>query len=840
MPFKKLIISIFALAIIIPQNILCQKLKSDDNRPNILIVTIDTLRADRVRCYGYEKINTAVMDQLSHEGVLFEDVSCAVPLTLPSHASIFTALYPFSHGMRHNQSFIKTWNKPTLAEILRQQGYKTAAFLASSILDSQFGLDHGFEFYDDAFAISLGQIREAFAEKSASTVAKSALDWLQQNKEGKFFLWIHFFDPHDPYVPPEPFKSQYPENPYDGEVAYTDSVLGEVFAKLKEWQLYRNTLIIVTSDHGEGLGDHKEVGHGYFIYESTLRVPLIFFWQGKIPSNKRIKVPVRLIDIMPTVLDLLDIPLKVAIDGKSFKSLILGKERNKYNPRGESSYFESYYARLILNWSELRGLREGNWKYIDAPKPELYNLASDPEELKNLYQTNKHIAQNLKAKLEHIAGGEKAALAKPEQTPDPKLLAKLESLGYLGSVHPKASESGAGNRPDPKDKIDLWNEIFNSIELRRMRRYPEAIKSFQQLLREEPENFMIMENLGKCYYLATEYDKALKLYQDVSIIRLKQYGEENTDNALTYNNIGVIYNIKGVYSKALEFHQKALKIRLNLLGEEHPDTATSYNNIGLAYKSVGEYDKALRFYQRALQIELKIYGDEHPSIATCYGNIGEIYTKKGEYNEALELQQKALQILLNVYGEKHHYTATAYNNIGGVYSSTGNSEKALQFFQKALDIRLKFYGEDHPDTATSYNNIGEIYYRKGEYDKCLHFHQKALKILLNVYGEQHPNTATTYNNLGLVYQKKAEYNKALEFFQKDLKICSKLFGEEHPSTATSYNNISFVYISMGNYQKALTYAEKAFGIYEKFLGSSHPYTQDTAAVIKFIKERMPE
>jgi arylsulfatase A-like enzyme/Tfp pilus assembly protein PilF len=792
MPFKKLIISIFALALIIPSNTLCRKLKPDDNRPNILIVTIDTLRADRVRCYGYEKINTPIMDQLSREGVLFEDVSCAVPLTLPSHTSIFTGLYPFSHKMRHNLSYIKGWDKLTLAEILRQQGYKTAAFIGSSILDSKFGLEHGFNIYDDNFSDTKDQQWKAYAEKRASTVAKSALDWLQQNKEGKFFLWIHFFDPHEPYIPPEPFKSQYPEKPYDGEVAYADSVLGKVFAKLKEWQLYRNTLIIVTSDHGEGLGEHKERDHGFFIYESTLRVPLIFFWEGNIPRGKRVKVPVRLIDIMPTVLDLLDVPLTTTIDGKSFSSLILGKEGKQYNPRGEPSYAESYYARIILNWSELRGLREGNWKYIDAPKPELYNLTSDPKELRNLYQAKKKIALSLKAELERIASGEKAALAKAEQTPDPKLLAKLESLGYLGTVHPKASESEAGNRPDPKDKIDFWNKIYNSFNLMQMKQTAKAIKGFKQLLSEEPENFMVIENLGKCYYQSREYDKALQLFQQASKIRKKLFGKENPDNAKNYNYIGAIYKIKGQYDKALEFHQRALEVITNYYEEEHSDTAISFKNIGDVYRNMGKYDKALEFYQKALEIMKTLFGDNHPDTASCYNDIGVVYENNNEDTKALMFYEKALKIKQKVYGEEHPDTATSYNNIGGVYYSRGEDEKAMEYYQKALNIRLKVFKEDHPDTSTSYNNIGAVYYSRGEYDKALEFYQKALEIKLKIFGENHPNTASSYNNIGWVYYYKDNYLEALQYLRKSLEIWKKFLGPEHPNTQKVLKSIKFI------------------------------------------------
>jgi len=792
MSYKKIAIFIFALAFFIPQNILCQQPKPEEDRPNVLIVTIDTLRADRVKCYGYEKIETPTMDQLSRQGTLFEDVSCPVPLTLPSHASIFTGLYPFSHRMRYNLSFIKDWDKLTLAEILHQQGYKTAAFLGSSILDSKFGLDRGFDIYNDNFVVTAGQPKDSNAERRASAVAQPALKWLERNKEGKFFLWIHFFDPHTPYVPPEPFKSQYAESPYDGEVAYADSVLGEVFAKLKEWGLYQNTLIIVTSDHGEGLGDHKERDHGFFIYESTLRVPLIFFWQGKIPRDKIVKVPVRLIDILPSVLDLLNIPLKADIDGKSFKSLILGQAGKGYSPQGEPSYAESYYARLILNWSELRGLREGNWKYIEAPKLELYDLSSDPKELKNLFPAKKNIALGLKVKLEQIAGGEKAALSKPEKKPDPELLAKLESLGYIGATHPKATESALIKRPDPKDKIDIWNKMFHSINLMRMKRTAEATENFQQLLRDDPENIMAIENLGKCYYSSAEYDKALQLYQHASRIRLKLYEEENPDNAINYSNIGVIYKIKGLYNKALEFHQKALKIITKYYGEKHSDTAATYNNIADVYYSMGGYDKALESYQKALKIMIMVFGEEHPDTATCYNNIGLSYKSKDDNNKALDFYQKALQIKLKVYGNMHSDTATTYNNIGAVYYGNGEYNKALDFYQKALQIRLKLYKEQHPDTSTSYNNIGAVYYRKGDYNKALEFYQKALQIKLKIYGEQHPNTASSHNNIGWVYYSKGNYKEALEHLKKSLEIWKQFLGPNHPNTQKVLKSIKFI------------------------------------------------
>ncbi|MDP8297299.1 MAG: sulfatase [Candidatus Orphnella occulta] len=351
-------------------------------QPNVLFIIVDTLRSDHLGCYGYQDIKTPNIDGIAKRGTLFENVIASAPLTLPSHASIFTSTFPQFNKVRDNGSYQLPENSITLADRFKENKYNTAAFVSTVVLDKKYGLDKGFDVYDDKMVKSPQKqlIKSMEGERAADKTTAAALEWLEENKEEKFFLWVHYYDPHTVYNPPPPYSEIYKDNLYAGEIAFVDHYIGILLDALKKLGLEDNTIIIFAGDHGEGLGEHQEAQHAVFLYDTTLKVPLIFSYPKKIPQSKVIKEQVRLVDIMPTLLDLVKIKKNKDIQGRSLLKAMRGKARLKAIP----AYSESYYAKFHYNWSELQSWRTEEWKYIRSSEPELFNIQEDPLELNNL------------------------------------------------------------------------------------------------------------------------------------------------------------------------------------------------------------------------------------------------------------------------------------------------------------------------------------------------------------------------------------------------------------------------------------------------------------------------
>jgi arylsulfatase A-like enzyme len=400
---------------------------------NVLLITIDTIRADRVGYSGAE-IETPNLDSLAYGGARFMNAVCQVPLTLPSHASILTGTNPTYHQIKGNGPFYLDEEFTMLPEILKERDYLTAAFVGSYVLDSEFGMSQGFEFYDDDFLTPDFFVKERKAEDVFNSVA----EWLGKNYGEKHFIWVHYFDPHDPYKPPPPFDTKYKTRPYEGEIVYTDVYVGKLIDLLKTKGIYDNTIVIIVGDHGEDLFDHREPTHGIFLYDSTIKVPLIFHGPGIIPKGLSIEKQVRTIDIFPTVLDILKIDIPTFCQGESLVPVLEGKKVKQL----EESYSETYYPLTSYGWSELKSIRTDKWKYIHAPEQELYDLVNDPKEKRNVIEENKKVARNLTKKLENMekrtSSGAKSKTRELTQQDEEK----LRALGYVGGTLPSKSESG--------------------------------------------------------------------------------------------------------------------------------------------------------------------------------------------------------------------------------------------------------------------------------------------------------------------------------------------------------------------------------------------------------------
>jgi len=371
-------------------SLVAQTTPKKPSQPDVFLVTIDTLRADHVQCYGYSGIQTPAIDGLAKDGIRFTQAFTPSPITNTSHTTILTGLLPSSHGVTDFAVPLASTH-PTWAELLKRKGYRTAAFIGAVILDSKSlapGLDRGFDFYDNFPEKSQTKSRWGRVERRGADVVQHAQTWLTAHPAGPRFVWVHLFDPHDPYEAPAPYSDTYKSRPYDGEVAYADSVLANFLGYLKKRGWYDSSVVIVVGDHGEGLGEHKEDTHGIFLYDSTTHVPLVVKLPGRSAAGKVIDAQVRTTDILPTVLDLLRVTPPEQLDGQSLKPYFTGTEKKERTAIGETDY------PLRFGWAPLRSVRAEGFKFIEAPRPELYDLSADPGELNNGYQPSDATAAN--------------------------------------------------------------------------------------------------------------------------------------------------------------------------------------------------------------------------------------------------------------------------------------------------------------------------------------------------------------------------------------------------------------------------------------------------------------
>jgi len=463
----------------------------------VILISIDTLRADHVSAYGYTRIHTPNIDSLADHGTIFTQADCQTPLTLPSHTSMLTSTYPFGNQIEENAEPVPA-SAVTLASVLQSHGYKTAAFIGSVFLERQMGLAAGFDFYDSPFnfdAASAGPLAGPLAGKDrrdGALVMRAARQWLAANNTQPVFAFVHLFDMHKPY----PVS-------YDEQLKYVDRLMGTFKQSLQQLGLWDRALVILVSDHGEGLGDHGEASHGYFIYESTLHVPLIFHWPtGTASHPARVDDPAGLIDVAPTILDFLHLPMPPSFEGAS---LLAGRQ---------PVYSESVHARDAFGWSPLRSLRVGPYKYIEAPRPELYNLQTDPRELTNLYVKGSAKASDLHDQLTKLL-----ARYSPKQPTEaahdisPGARALLDSLGYLAPGPRSGSASTTG--VDPKDRLpefrlyeDAWVDIY-------FHRLDAGIAKLRQVLTRDPHNLLARRDLGGAYAEKKDYAQARTAYREV-------------------------------------------------------------------------------------------------------------------------------------------------------------------------------------------------------------------------------------------------------------------------------------------------------------------------------------
>lgn len=447
-------------------------------RPPVILISIDTLRSDRLPAYGYEGVETPAIDRLAADGVLFERAFTHVNVTLPSHASLFTGLLPPEHGVRDNAGYRLSEGIPTLAAELGRQGYATGGFVSSYVLRSWTGIDRGFDVYDDGVRFETGRQLGELQRAGTETLA-AASDWLDGVAGGPFFMFLHLYEPHAPYQPPPEFAGRY-EDPYDGEVAAADRVVGDLLGRLEELGLYDDALVILLSDHGEGLMDHGEMDHLILIYREVLQVPLIVKLPGGERAGEWVDVNVQLLDVAPTVYSLLDLEKPAGLTGVDLFDLPQAGEPRRI-------FSESVYPRIHFGWSDLASIVEGDLHFIDSPDPELYRLSEDPGEINNVIQEERAAARRLREALAAVD----RTLASPAEE-DPETRRRLQSLGYLSG----GARAREGPLPDPKTRIGVVADLDRAAALVAGGRLAEAESVLRSVLETEPQLVQAWQQLG--------------------------------------------------------------------------------------------------------------------------------------------------------------------------------------------------------------------------------------------------------------------------------------------------------------------------------------------------------
>jgi len=433
-----------------------------DRSLNVLVITLDTIRADRLGAYGNTRVRTEFVDRLADRGVLFERCIAPTPLTLPSHTSLFTGTYPVRHGVRDNGNYVVPKDLTTMAELMSGAGYRTGAFVGAFVLSSRWGLDQGFETYTepkggfDPTLVSFSQI-----QRRAEAVVDDALAWLEEDSEQPFFAWVHLYDPHLTYDPPPAYASEYPDDPYLGEVAYSDAQLARLHAYLQSSGLDTNTLIIFAGDHGEGLGDHGEHDHGLLLYQTTSRTPLIIFHPNSPTSGIRREQVVSLVDILPTVVEAIGLPLPANVQGQSLWPLIGGEGVFDDRP----VYAETHYPKLHFGWSPLTALQNRQFQLIQSSEPELYDLERDPQQEENIFATNSSVAKRMTRELEDLVARLAEGAMDAASAPDADTIAKLAALGYVAGGVDATEGQAVEDLPSPRAMLWLYNLLMQANNL---------------------------------------------------------------------------------------------------------------------------------------------------------------------------------------------------------------------------------------------------------------------------------------------------------------------------------------------------------------------------------------
>jgi len=660
---------------------------------NVLLITIDTLRPDRLSCYSPLYCDTPRVDSLAAQGALFERAFAHDPTTLPSHANILLGLTSLTHGVTENGLSVLSRDYPTIAETLKAKGYATGAFVSAFPLDSRFGFDHGFDVYDDHYPSQPGPGLE-YAERKAGKTVEAALGWLSLQKK-KWFCWVHLWDPHFPYSPPAPYSTMYARDLYSGEVAYVDEALGKLLNAGKQSGWLGQTFVVLTADHGESLGEHGEQTHSYFAYNSTIWVPLIISGPGVKPG--RIKDFVSHVDIYPTVCDILGIGKPKGLQGQTLEAFLNGKTR-----KPAPIYFEALEANLNNGWAPLRGVIDGGKKYIDLPVPELYDLEKDFDEKTNL-AAESDLSRHKKA-LEDI---KKTAAAAAPQAPDKRAVDRetrdrLRSLGYIVSPVTQSKKS-YGRDDDLKTLLPLRQKLDEGFRLLKDGKAEESARLLEDIIRAR-------KDFGAAYDFIFQAYKAMSRVEE-GLIFLEQGYNANPGNYQFITRYGLALVREGRYKPAVEILERGLGL--------FDQDAEVWNSLGLAYWRLGDLERALKNFDRALTLD--------PNDAIYNVNLGSLYVVMSLKTKNQDNLQRAVKHF-SVSIARDPTLASAYNGLAGANDLLGKKDEAVANWEKAVALDPKY------DFAIY--NLAFAYEEKGDKTRALEFGQKYLALRGSMLSDQ--------------------------------------------------------------------------------------------------------
>lgn len=649
----KTLLAIAILAVIVGGVIwfVCIRVGGGRKIRNVVLISIDTCRADYLGCYGFGRGTTPNIDAVAGEGIVFENAYSPVPMTLPAHSSMMTGTIPPHHGVHDNLSEKLSETNITLAEILGENGYKTAAVVSAIVLEEKFGLNQGFDEYQGEFTKSFAG--DPFAEQKGEITSRQACEWLDENSEQPFFLFLHYYDPHVTYQPPEPFSSRFADNLYAGEIAYTDHCIGEVIDKLKSLNLYDSTLIIITADHGEMLGEHGESTHAYFVYESAVRVPLIVKSPGVV-GGRRISNAVGLVDILPTVLSQLEIALSRPVQGEDLGQLLAGNTESPpryiYTESLTATEYKCNPLLAVVNWP---------WKYIYTTQEELYHLQDDPDETNNLAQAQSNRARLLQKHVQLILD-ETLVSDQPDSNLelDQATIDRLRSLGYVGGGVEETFELDK-SKPDAKEYISFHVRYSILNGAKAVKEYEEGWKLCTQLLRERPDLDFLYVKAGNFAIKTDRMSEAVGHYQ--------RFLQTNPADSPARNNLGTALSRLGKVDDAVGQWQEVVR--------QEPDYFKAHDNLATTFYKQHKYESAIRHWTHAHRID--------PDALEILNNLAWMLATSDSPDlrnaeEAVRLARRACE--LTNFGQPSYLDTLAV-----AYAAAGNIPEAIQTARKALE-----------------------------------------------------------------------------------------------------------------------------------------------------------
>jgi len=659
-------------------------------KPNILLVTIDTLRADRLGCYGARNVDTPTIDALAREGTVFDRAISQVPLTWPSHVSMLTGTYPFHNGVQDFTGQPLSSKFRSVAQALKANGYHTGAVISSFVLDRSWGLARGFDSYDDAFAGSDFLTKDlALVERRAGASVDRAITWLSKPGTRPFFLWLHLFDPHSPYDAPAPFRTRYKDRPYDGEVAYTDSELGRLISWLKTKKMYSNTAVVIVSDHGESLGEHGEREHGFFIYNSTVHVPLIVRLP-KAQSSRRVAHPVEIASVAPTLLDVAGVRDEIE---KQFDVKSLLASPGAATP---VAYSETFYPFSSFGWSPLRGLQSGEFHYIQAPRSELYDLRVDAAERQNVAESKAAMGSALQQRLREIAS---KAVPKRDRSEarvgeDNAAQEKLQALGYVGYRAPVRNEA-LDKLADPKDKVEEFETILSAADAFRAGAFDKGRELLASVQKRDPQMYLVPFMLAQAALQQRDWSGATTNFRRALDLH------PTFDQAMT----GIARSLfeQGKSEEARVWLEKALK--------QNGTNFRAWYQLGWM-QAQSAPDRAAQAFEKCLQIQ--------PNFAPARRDLGMIAIRGQRYEQAAQELQKAADLGLK--------EAQLFNFLGIAYSRTNRLKRAVASYRKALELEPEL-AEAHLNLGFAYQRLNNIAQAKGAYSEACRLEPKLCSMI---------------------------------------------------------------------------------------------------------------